>query len=238
MIVSETAREAWAAADDLIRHLDDGTIAAAQAVFAQMDSEGQRRMAALQSGRAFEAGGRALERLTVAHSGREIGTMIAHCSLGNLFREITIMAKPLLPDELWETSSNLMPKWTASHPRPSGAGMSECLQSRDAGRTGGHQGGRPRFGARRFAFAAVGAITVGTLYSEASTFCERENRATRRGRKVRAEPDMMSVFVLDTMDRLAQRQPNEQAKLAFTIMTGVFLGTVVLQGIEGPAPRR
>ena len=50
VIVRETAREAWAAADDLIRHLDDRTIAAAQAVFARMDSEGQRRMAALQGG--------------------------------------------------------------------------------------------------------------------------------------------------------------------------------------------
>ncbi|MCP2937504.1 LLM class flavin-dependent oxidoreductase, partial [Salmonella enterica subsp. enterica serovar Typhimurium] len=38
-------------ADDLIRHLDDTTIAAAQKKFAQMDSEGQRRMAALHGGR-------------------------------------------------------------------------------------------------------------------------------------------------------------------------------------------
>src|SRR5262245_2524280 len=43
-----------------------------------------------------------LERLTVAHSDREIGTMIAYSSLGNFLREITIMAKPLLPDPLWE----------------------------------------------------------------------------------------------------------------------------------------
>jgi alkanesulfonate monooxygenase len=50
VIVRETAREAWAAADDLIRHLDERTVAAAQAAFAAMDSDGQRRMAALQSG--------------------------------------------------------------------------------------------------------------------------------------------------------------------------------------------
>ncbi|MDR3639378.1 MAG: FMNH2-dependent alkanesulfonate monooxygenase [Isosphaeraceae bacterium] len=50
VIVRETAREAWAAADDLIRHLDDRTVAAAQSVFARMDSEGQRRMALLQTG--------------------------------------------------------------------------------------------------------------------------------------------------------------------------------------------
>ena len=42
---------AWAAADELISHLDDDTIAAAQANYASMDSEGQRRMAALHGGR-------------------------------------------------------------------------------------------------------------------------------------------------------------------------------------------
>ena len=51
VIVRETADEAWAAADRLISHLDDETIAAAQKVYARMDSEGQRRMAALHGGR-------------------------------------------------------------------------------------------------------------------------------------------------------------------------------------------
>jgi alkanesulfonate monooxygenase len=47
VIVRETSAEAWAAADDLIRYLDDETIATAQKVFARMDSVGQQRMAAL-----------------------------------------------------------------------------------------------------------------------------------------------------------------------------------------------
>lgn len=51
VIARDTTARAWAAADDLIRHLDDATIAAAQKKFAQMDSEGQRRMAALHGGR-------------------------------------------------------------------------------------------------------------------------------------------------------------------------------------------
>jgi alkanesulfonate monooxygenase len=50
VIVRETAKEAWAAADDLIRYVDDTTIAKAQARFASMDSVGQRRMAALHGG--------------------------------------------------------------------------------------------------------------------------------------------------------------------------------------------
>jgi alkanesulfonate monooxygenase len=50
VIVRETAKEAWAAADDLIRYVDDETIAKAQARFASMDSIGQRRMAALHNG--------------------------------------------------------------------------------------------------------------------------------------------------------------------------------------------
>ena len=45
VIVRETAEEAWAAADRLIAHLDDETIAKAQSVFARMDSVGQQRMA-------------------------------------------------------------------------------------------------------------------------------------------------------------------------------------------------
>ena len=47
VIVRETDAQAWAAADQLISKLDDETIAKAQATFAKMDSEGQRRMAAL-----------------------------------------------------------------------------------------------------------------------------------------------------------------------------------------------
>lgn len=50
VIVRETAEEAWADADRLISHLDDETIAAAQKIFARMDSEGQRRMAELHKG--------------------------------------------------------------------------------------------------------------------------------------------------------------------------------------------
>jgi len=51
VIVRETNEEAWAAADSLIRHLDDKTIALAQRTFARMDSVGQQRMAALHGGR-------------------------------------------------------------------------------------------------------------------------------------------------------------------------------------------
>jgi len=47
VIVRETEAQAWAAAEDLISHVDDATVARAQSVFARMDSEGQRRMAAL-----------------------------------------------------------------------------------------------------------------------------------------------------------------------------------------------
>ena len=51
VIVRETAAAAWRAADKLISHLDDATIAAAQKVFERMDSVGQSRMAALHGGR-------------------------------------------------------------------------------------------------------------------------------------------------------------------------------------------
>jgi alkanesulfonate monooxygenase len=52
LIVRETESEAWAAAERLISHLSDDTIAAAQKRFAeQSDSEGQRRMATLHRGR-------------------------------------------------------------------------------------------------------------------------------------------------------------------------------------------
>jgi alkanesulfonate monooxygenase len=51
VIVRDTNAEAWAAADDLIRHVDDATIAKAQTIFNRMDSVGQQRMAALHGGR-------------------------------------------------------------------------------------------------------------------------------------------------------------------------------------------
>lgn len=47
VIVRETEDEAWADAERLISKVDDATVARAQAAFAKMDSEGQRRMAAL-----------------------------------------------------------------------------------------------------------------------------------------------------------------------------------------------
>ncbi|WP_034914616.1 FMNH2-dependent alkanesulfonate monooxygenase [Erwinia sp. 9145] len=50
VIVRETEEEAWAAADRLIAHLDDDTIAAAQKIFSRMDSTGQARMSALHKG--------------------------------------------------------------------------------------------------------------------------------------------------------------------------------------------
>lgn len=50
VIVRETDDQAWAAADALISKLDDKTVAVAQSAFAKMDSEGQRRMAALHAG--------------------------------------------------------------------------------------------------------------------------------------------------------------------------------------------
>lgn len=51
VIVRETEAEAWRAAGELLQHVDDATIAAAQKKFAQMDSVGQRRMAELNQGR-------------------------------------------------------------------------------------------------------------------------------------------------------------------------------------------
>jgi alkanesulfonate monooxygenase len=51
VIVRETSERAWQAADDLIANLDDATIAAAQKIFARMDSVGQSRMARLHGGR-------------------------------------------------------------------------------------------------------------------------------------------------------------------------------------------
>ncbi|MDQ0025668.1 alkanesulfonate monooxygenase [Variovorax paradoxus] len=50
VIVRETEDAAWKAADELISRVDDETVIRAQAAFARMDSEGQRRMAALHAG--------------------------------------------------------------------------------------------------------------------------------------------------------------------------------------------
>ena len=50
IIVRETAAEAWQAANDLIRYVDDETIARSQAALAKFDSEGQRRMRELHGG--------------------------------------------------------------------------------------------------------------------------------------------------------------------------------------------
>jgi alkanesulfonate monooxygenase len=47
VIVRETEAAAWAAAENLISHLDDATIAAAQGILSRMDSTGQQRMSAL-----------------------------------------------------------------------------------------------------------------------------------------------------------------------------------------------
>jgi alkanesulfonate monooxygenase len=51
VIVRETNAEAWRAADELISHLDDATVASAQKIFARMDSVGQQRMSQLHGGR-------------------------------------------------------------------------------------------------------------------------------------------------------------------------------------------
>ena len=51
VIVRETDAEAWKAADDLIHHVSDETIACAQSIFARMDSVGQSRMMQLHGGR-------------------------------------------------------------------------------------------------------------------------------------------------------------------------------------------
>lgn len=50
VIVRETEEAAWAAASELVQHLDADVIAAAQQRFAKMDSVGQRRMAELNKG--------------------------------------------------------------------------------------------------------------------------------------------------------------------------------------------
>jgi len=55
VIVRETEDEAWRAATELVSQLDEATVAAAQARFANMDSVGQRRMAELHRGRVNRA---------------------------------------------------------------------------------------------------------------------------------------------------------------------------------------
>lgn len=62
VIVRETEEEAWAAAERLISRLDDETVARAQSSFAKMDSEGQRRMAALHK----QGGGRSRADLEIS----------------------------------------------------------------------------------------------------------------------------------------------------------------------------
>ncbi|MBA4493936.1 FMNH2-dependent alkanesulfonate monooxygenase [Paenactinomyces guangxiensis] len=51
VIVRESEREAWYAAEKLIRYVDDETIAASQRVFSRFDSTGQHRMSQLHGGR-------------------------------------------------------------------------------------------------------------------------------------------------------------------------------------------
>lgn len=50
VIVRETESQAWDAANDLIRYVDDEAIAKAQQAYSRMDSEGQRRMRDLHNG--------------------------------------------------------------------------------------------------------------------------------------------------------------------------------------------
>lgn len=65
VIVRETEAAAWAAAEDLISHLTPASVAAAQAAFSRMDSEGQRRMSALHGGK-LEAGQGSRAHLEIA----------------------------------------------------------------------------------------------------------------------------------------------------------------------------
>ena len=51
LIVRETGKEAWAAAEDLIRYVTDDAIIAAQKIFARFDSAGQQRMSQLHAGK-------------------------------------------------------------------------------------------------------------------------------------------------------------------------------------------
>jgi alkanesulfonate monooxygenase len=51
VIVRETNEKAWQAADELIKHVTDDTVASAQKIFSRMDSVGQHRMMQLHGGR-------------------------------------------------------------------------------------------------------------------------------------------------------------------------------------------
>jgi len=51
VIVRETRSEAWEAANNLIRYVDEDSIAKAQQVYARMDSVGQRKMSELHGGK-------------------------------------------------------------------------------------------------------------------------------------------------------------------------------------------
>jgi alkanesulfonate monooxygenase len=51
VIVRETEEEAWAAADSLIKYVDEAAIATAQKAFSKFDSVGQQRMSRLHGGR-------------------------------------------------------------------------------------------------------------------------------------------------------------------------------------------
>jgi alkanesulfonate monooxygenase len=51
VIVRETRSEAWEAANNLIRYVDDEAIAKAQQVYSRMDSVGQRKMSELHGGK-------------------------------------------------------------------------------------------------------------------------------------------------------------------------------------------
>lgn len=50
VIVRETEQEAWAAANDLIKYVDEDLIASSQKIFSRFDSVGQRRMSELHNG--------------------------------------------------------------------------------------------------------------------------------------------------------------------------------------------
>jgi alkanesulfonate monooxygenase len=66
VIVRETDAAAWAAAEQLIGHLDDAAVARAQANFARFDSEGQRRQSTLLATGAANGMLRSRESLEVA----------------------------------------------------------------------------------------------------------------------------------------------------------------------------
>src|SRR5215469_3831938 len=55
-----------------------------------------------------------LDRLTIPRRGGRFGMPIAHQDPGSFPREASIMAKPLLSDELWAVIEPILPKWTPS----------------------------------------------------------------------------------------------------------------------------